>query len=53
MGEPLVRVQEERRTTVLFVTHDADEAIFLADRMVAMASRPGRVKADIRRRRVK
>ncbi len=47
MQELLLRVWEDHRVTVLFVTHDVDEAIFLADRVVILASRPGRVKRDI------
>jgi ABC-type nitrate/sulfonate/bicarbonate transport system ATPase subunit len=47
MQELLLQVWEEHRVTVLFVTHDVDEAIFLADRVVVLASRPGRVKRDV------
>ncbi|RWM21648.1 ABC transporter ATP-binding protein [Mesorhizobium sp.] len=47
MQELLLKVWEDHRVTVLFVTHDVDEAIFLADRVVVLASRPGRVKNDI------
>jgi ABC-type nitrate/sulfonate/bicarbonate transport system ATPase subunit len=47
MQELLLQVWEAHRVTVLFVTHDVDEAIFLADRVVILASRPGRVKRDI------
>lgn len=38
---------EAERPTVIFVTHDLEEAILLSDRVVLMASRPGRIVADI------
>lgn len=47
MQELLLKVWEDHKVTVIFVTHDVDEAIFLADRVVVLASRPGRVKKDI------
>ncbi len=47
MQELLLKIWEDHRVTVLFVTHDVDEAIFLADRVIVLASRPGRVKKDI------
>lgn len=40
----LLRIQEESRKTILFVTHDLDEAIYLSDRIVVLAAHPGRVK---------
>jgi len=48
LGEELIRVWQQTRRTVLFVTHSVDEAIFLADRLLVMTRRPGRFKADLR-----
>jgi NitT/TauT family transport system ATP-binding protein len=45
MQDEIVRIQREFCKTVLFVTHDIDEAVCLADRIVVMAPEPGRIKA--------
>jgi NitT/TauT family transport system ATP-binding protein len=41
----LLRIQSERAKTIVFVTHDLDEAVLLADRVVMMAPNPGRIHA--------
>ena len=45
LQDDLMRIQRETGKTVLFVTHDIDEAVFLADRVVALGGKPGEVKA--------
>jgi peptide/nickel transport system ATP-binding protein len=47
MGSELLRIWERGRKTILFVTHDIDEAIYLADRTIVMSASPGRIIADI------
>jgi NitT/TauT family transport system ATP-binding protein len=47
MQELLLSLWHEYHITVVFVTHDVDEAIFLSDRIVILSERPGRVKAEL------
>ncbi|MEO5765874.1 MAG: ABC transporter ATP-binding protein [Casimicrobiaceae bacterium] len=47
MQELLLSIWESERKTVLFVTHDIEEAIFMANRVVVMTARPGKIKADV------
>ena len=43
----LLEVWSRFRQTILFVTHDVDEAVYLADRVYVMTSRPGRIKLEL------
>lgn len=47
LQEDLLRLRDRLRQTIVFITHSIDEAITLADRIIVMASRPGRVVRDL------
>ncbi|MDP2769070.1 MAG: ABC transporter ATP-binding protein, partial [Giesbergeria sp.] len=47
MQELLLGIWEAERKTVMFVTHDIDEAIFMANRVAVFSARPGRIKTEL------
>lgn len=48
LQDEVLRLVSERKTTVFFVTHDIEEALYLGDRVIALDSNPGRVAYDIK-----
>jgi len=47
MREELIRIWQEARRTVLFVTHDIEEAVFLSTRVLIVTPRPARLFAEV------
>lgn len=47
MQKEILRIQEAEKTTMVMVTHDIDEAVYLGDRIVVMSARPGEIKEII------
>lgn len=48
MGEELPRIWQQSRKTVIFITHSADEAIMLSDRIISMGRPPQGIVADLK-----
>ena len=47
MQEEVTRLWERTRKTIVFVTHDIEEAVYLGDRVVVMSARPGRIREEV------
>lgn len=48
LQEDILRICREEKKTIVFVTHDIEEAVYLADRIVVMSANPGRIKSIVK-----
>ncbi|WP_274854348.1 ABC transporter ATP-binding protein [Bacillus methanolicus] len=48
LQDELLRLQDKEKTTIILVTHDIDEAIYLSDRILIMSANPGRIRKEIK-----
>ena len=48
LQEDILKISREEKKTIIFVTHDIEEAVFLADRIVVMMADPGRIKSIVK-----
>ena len=48
MQEELTRLWERTGKTIVFVTHDIEEAVYLGDRVVVLSARPGRIREEVK-----
>ncbi len=47
LQDELLRIQEQEKTTIILVTHDIDEAIYLSDRVIMMKANPGEINKEL------
>src|SRR3954463_550279 len=48
MQEEVTRIWERTRKTIVFVTHDIEEAVYLGDRVIVLSARPGRIREEVK-----